>query len=89
MSRLPTPFPPLEHARVDRDQSDRGTIAQLNEFIYRPLQRKLASLRGQAQECDGPTVARLFRPTAFFSRYLLRIASQSPACTRTGHANCI
>ena len=38
------------YARVARDQSDRGAIAQLNEFVYRPLQRKLASLRGQTQE---------------------------------------
>ena len=38
------------YARVARDQSDRGAIAQLNEFVYRPLQRKLAALRGQTQE---------------------------------------
>ena len=38
------------YARVARDQSDRGAIAQLNEFVYRSLQRKLAALRGQTRE---------------------------------------
>ena len=32
-------------ARVATDQSDRGAVAQLNEFVYRSLKRKLAELR--------------------------------------------
>ena len=32
-------------ARVAADQSDRGAVAQLNEFVYRSLKRKLAELR--------------------------------------------
>jgi len=34
------------YARVARDQSDRGALAQLNEFVYRPLKAKLAALQG-------------------------------------------
>ena len=34
-------------ARVARDQSDRGAIAQLNAYVYRPLKAKLATLQGQ------------------------------------------
>jgi hypothetical protein len=33
------------YARVARDQSDRGAIATLNEYVYRPLQAKLLELR--------------------------------------------
>jgi hypothetical protein len=36
------------HARIARDQSDRGAVAQLNEYVYRPLKAKLAALQGQA-----------------------------------------
>ena len=32
-------------ARVATDQSDRGAVAQLNEFVYRSLKRKLVELR--------------------------------------------
>jgi hypothetical protein len=32
------------YARVARDQSDRGAIATLAEYVYRPLKRKLAEL---------------------------------------------
>jgi hypothetical protein len=32
------------YARVARDQSDRGTLATLAEFAYRPLKAKVASL---------------------------------------------
>jgi hypothetical protein len=32
------------YARVARDQSDRGAIATLDEYVYRPLAAKLASL---------------------------------------------
>ena len=30
--------------RVTRDQSDRGTVAVLNEHVYRPLRRKVQEL---------------------------------------------
>jgi hypothetical protein len=33
------------YARVARDQSDRGAIAMLNEYVYRPLRAKAESLR--------------------------------------------
>ena len=36
------------YVRVARDQSDRGALAQLNEFVYRPLKAKLAALQGSA-----------------------------------------
>jgi hypothetical protein len=36
------------HVRITRDQSDRGAVAQLNEYVYRPIKAKLASLRSQA-----------------------------------------
>jgi hypothetical protein len=32
------------YARVARDQSDRGAIATLNEFAYRPLKEKVVEL---------------------------------------------
>ncbi|NOY42081.1 MAG: hypothetical protein GXP26_09625 [Planctomycetes bacterium] len=32
------------YARVARDQSDRGAIATLNEYVYRPLKEKVAEL---------------------------------------------
>ena len=38
------------YARVARDQSDRGAIAQLNEFVYRPLKAKRAALQTPAGE---------------------------------------
>ena len=34
-----------DYARVAGDQSDRGSIAILAEYAYRPLQRKVAELR--------------------------------------------
>ena len=37
------------YARVARDQSDRGAIATLNEYVYRPLQKKLAELRNRKE----------------------------------------
>jgi hypothetical protein len=33
------------YARVARDQTDRGTIAVLNEYVYRPLRDRVAELR--------------------------------------------
>lgn len=33
------------YARVARDQSDRGAIATMNEYVYRYLKRKLAELQ--------------------------------------------
>ena len=33
------------YARVARDQSDRGTIAVLNEYVHRPLRDKVAGMR--------------------------------------------
>jgi hypothetical protein len=38
------------YARVARGQCDRGAIAELNKFAYRPLKAKLATLRGQAKK---------------------------------------
>lgn len=35
------------YARVAQDQSDRGALAILNEYVYRPLQAKLAELKGK------------------------------------------
>jgi hypothetical protein len=35
--------------RVARDQSDRGAIALLNEFVHRPLRAKLATLRANGR----------------------------------------
>lgn len=35
------------YARVARDQSDRGALAILNEYVYRPLQAKVAELKGK------------------------------------------
>ena len=32
------------YARVARDQSDRGAIAVMNEYVYRPLKAKVAAL---------------------------------------------
>ena len=34
------------YARVAQDQSDRGAIAMMNEYIYRPLKAKLQELKG-------------------------------------------
>jgi hypothetical protein len=36
------------YARVARDQSDRGAIAVLNEYVYRPLKAKSAELQARA-----------------------------------------
>ena len=37
------------YADVARDQSDRGAIAVMNEYVYRPLKEKVAALqRGQS-----------------------------------------
>ena len=33
------------YADVVRDQSDRGAIAVMNEYVYRPLKEKIAALR--------------------------------------------
>jgi hypothetical protein len=33
------------YARVARDQSDRGAIATMAEYVYRPLKTKVQSLR--------------------------------------------
>ena len=38
------------YARVARDQSDRGAIATLNEYVYRPLREKLKELRSRTSE---------------------------------------
>ncbi len=33
------------YAGVVRDQSDRGAIAVMNEYVYRPLKEKVAALQ--------------------------------------------
>ena len=33
------------YAEVVRDQSDRGAIAVMNEYVYRPLKEKIAALQ--------------------------------------------
>lgn len=35
------------YARVAQDQSDRGAIAMMNEYIYRPLKAKVQELKGE------------------------------------------
>ena len=36
------------YAGIARDQSDRGAIAVMNEYVYRPLQEKVAALQREA-----------------------------------------
>ncbi len=38
------------YARVARDQSDRGAIATMAEYVYRPLKEKVAMLEGARRE---------------------------------------
>ena len=38
------------YARVARDQSDRGAIATMAAFVYRPLKAKVAELKGVRRE---------------------------------------
>jgi hypothetical protein len=36
------------YARVARDRSDKGAIAVMNEYVYRPLRGKVAELKMKA-----------------------------------------
>lgn len=38
------------YARVARDQSDRGAIATMDEYAYRPLKAKVAEIKGRQRE---------------------------------------
>ncbi len=38
------------HVGITRDQCDRGAIAQLNEYVYRPIKVKLGELKKQAAQ---------------------------------------
>jgi hypothetical protein len=46
------------YARVARDQSDRGAIAMLDEYVYRPLKEKTDSLRAASSRPASTLSAR-------------------------------
>ena len=43
------------YARVARDQSDRGAIAMMNEYVYRPLKAKAKGIREVLEKQQAKT----------------------------------
>ena len=63
------------YAKVAGDRSDKGAIAVMNEYVYRPLQKKISELKGKTS-ASGPAV----RATDFQSRKIYQ-SSQHPSYT--------
>ncbi|PYJ04249.1 MAG: hypothetical protein DME25_10260, partial [Verrucomicrobia bacterium] len=64
------------YVRVARDRSDKGAIAVMNEYVYRPLQAKVAKLRDSTVAAGMPAV----RATDFQSAKIYQ-SRQHPSYT--------
>jgi hypothetical protein len=52
------------YARVARDQSDRGAIATLAEYVYRPLRDRAAAMRKRLEVKGAAPASPRFSPTS-------------------------
>ena len=64
------------YAGVARDRSDKGAIAVMNEYVFRPVRARVAELAGKAAAAAPPGV----RATDFESRKIYQ-SSQRPSYT--------